>query len=108
MVARTVDIRLKPNAVAEFTRTLEKEVLPLLQKQKGFRDEIALVAQNGSEVVAISLWDQKEDAEAYHRATYPEVQKLLSKVINGTPQVQTYEVSTSTIHKTAAQRGVSV
>ncbi len=106
MFARSVTIRLKPNGVAEFNKTLEKEILPLLQKQKGFRDEITLVAANGSEVVGISLWDQKDDAEAYHRATYPEVQKLLSKVSEGTPQVQTYEVSTSTIHKVAA-RGVA-
>ena len=103
MFARSVTMRLKPNAVSEFNRTLEKEVLPLLQKQKGFRDELTLVSPNGSEVVGISLWDQKQDAEAYNRAAYPDVQRMLSKVIDGTPQVQTYEVSLSTIHKTASQ-----
>lgn len=101
MFARSVSIRLKPNNVAEFNRTIENDILPLLRKQKGFRDEFTLSAPKGSEVVAISFWDQKEDAEAYHRATYPDVQKLLSKVIEGTPQVQTYEVSTSTLHKIA-------
>ena len=105
MFARSVTVRLKPNSVAEFNRTFEKEILPLLQRQKGFQDEISLVASNGSEVIGISLWDQKQDAEAYNRTTYPEVQKLLSKVSEGTPQVQTYEVGTSTIHKTAG-RGV--
>jgi heme-degrading monooxygenase HmoA len=98
---------IKTNGLAEFNRTIENEILPLLQKQKGFKDELTLAAQNGSEVLAISLWDRKEDAEAYQRATYPDVQKLLAKVIDGTPQVQTYEVSTSTIHKVAAHRGVS-
>src|SRR3984893_18623979 len=107
MFARSVSIRVKPNSLTEFNKTLENEILPLLQTQKGFQDELTLVASNGSEVLAISLWDRKEDAEAYQRATYPEVQKLLSEVIDGTPQVQTYEVSTSTIHKSAAQRGVS-
>ena len=102
MFARSVTMRLKPNSVSEFNRTLEKEVLPLLQKQKGFRDELALVSPNGSEVVGISLWDQKQDAEAYNRSAYPDVQKILTKVIEGTPQVQTYEVSLSTIHKMAA------
>jgi heme-degrading monooxygenase HmoA len=82
---------------------MEKDILPLLQKQKGFRDEISLIAPNGSEVFGISLWDQKDKAEAYNRTTYPEVQKLLAKVSEGTPKVQTYEVGTSTIHKTAAQ-----
>jgi heme-degrading monooxygenase HmoA len=106
MFARCVIIPLKPNSVAEFNRTLEKEVLPLLQKQKGFRDELILVAPNGAEVLGISLWDQKEDAEAYHRTAFPEVQKLLAKLIEGNLRVQAYEVSTSTTHKVAA-RGVS-
>ena len=61
MFARSVSIHLKPKSVAEFNRTLETEILPLLRKQKGFRDELALVAANGREVVAISLWDQKEN-----------------------------------------------
>ena len=107
MFARSVTIRIKSNTLAEFNKTLEKEILPLLQKQKGFRDELTLVAPDGSEVVAISLWDHKEDAEAYNRTTYSEVKKLLSKVIEGTPQVQNYEVSLSTLHKTTARHGVS-
>ena len=103
MFARTVTIRLKSNSVSEFNNTMEKDILPLLKKQQGFRDEITLIVSNGSEVLGISLWDQKEDAEAYNRTTYPEVQKLLAKVSEGAPQVQTYEVGTSTIHKTAAR-----
>jgi hypothetical protein len=107
MFARSISMRLKPNSVAEFNKTVEKEVLPLLQKQQGFQDEVVLVSSNGTEAVGISLWDQKDSAESYNRTAYPEVQKLLSKVIEGTPQVQTYEVSTSTLQKIAAQRGVS-
>ena len=107
MFARSVSMRLKPHSVAEFNKALENEILPLLRKQTGFQDELVLVSSNGTEAVGISLWDQKDNAEAYHRTTYSEVQKLLSKVIEGTPQVQTYEVSNSTLHKARAQQGVS-
>jgi heme-degrading monooxygenase HmoA len=102
MFARRVSIRLKSNSVAEFNRTLENEILPLLRKQKGFRDELALVSPNGSEVLAISLWDQKENADAYSREAYPGVLKTLGRVTEGTPQVHTHEVSSSTFHKIAA------
>ena len=105
MFARSISMRLKPNGVAEFNKTLENEVLPLLQKQKGFQSELVLVSSSGAEAVGISLWDEKDNAEAYHRTSYPEVQRLLSKVIEGTPEVKTYEVSTSTLQKTASQRG---
>ncbi|HEY1469960.1 MAG TPA: hypothetical protein VGF61_13015 [Candidatus Acidoferrum sp.] len=102
MFARRVYIHLKPNSVAEFTKRLEKDVLPLLRKQKGFQDEIAFVGQGGLEAFAISLWDKAENAEAYNRATYPEVAKILTSVVEGAPQVETYDVATSTFHKIAA------
>jgi heme-degrading monooxygenase HmoA len=102
MHARNVSIRLRPDSAAEFTKTLENEVIPLLRKQKGFQDEITFVAAGGLEAVAISFWDEKEDAESYNHATYPEVQKALMKVLAGPPHVRTYEVSNSTLHKIAA------
>ena len=37
MFARNVNLQLKPNTATQFTQTLEKEVLPLLRKQPGFR-----------------------------------------------------------------------
>src|SRR5207247_10268876 len=103
MFSRSVSLRLKPNNVAEFTRTLENEIIPLLRKQKGFQDEITLVAPGGLEAVGISFWDQRENAEAYSRTTCPEVQKALAKGVEGTPQAQDYEASASTFHKLAAR-----
>ena len=103
MFARTVRMQLKPNSVVEFTGLVEKEVIPLLRKQQGFRDEITFVPADGKEAIAISLWEQKENAEAYGRGTYPEVLKALAKVVEGTPQVQPSEVSNSTWHKIAAR-----
>ncbi len=105
MFARTVTVRPKPNMVADFKKTLENEIVPLLRRRTGFQDEITLVASDGNEAVGISLWDTKQNAEAYQRETYPEVQKLLSKVIDGTPQVKTYEVPFSTIQKVGRGAG---
>src|SRR3989304_3111591 len=101
MFARNVFLHLKPNSVGEFSRMIEKEIIPLLRKQKGFQDEIMFIASGGLEAVGISLWDEKENAETYERKTYPEVMKALAKVVEGTPRVQTYEVSNSTFHKIA-------
>jgi heme-degrading monooxygenase HmoA len=102
MFARRVYMRLKPNSIAEFTQRLEKDILPLLRKQKGFQDEITFVSQGGSEAFAISLWDKAEDAEAYNRGTYPEVTKFLATVVEGALQVATYDVANSTFHKVGA------
>ena len=102
MYARNVTMNLKPNTAREFTQTFEKDILPLLRKQNGFKDEITFVGPNGKDVLAISLWDRKESAEQYSRDTYPQVLKNLSRVVEGTPAVQEFEVSNSTWHKIAA------
>lgn len=103
MYARNVTMHLKPNTSGEFTQTLERDILPMLRKRAGFADELTFVAKDGKEAVAISLWDRQENADAYGRETYPEVLKSLAKVIEGTPEVDGYEVANSTFHKIAAR-----
>jgi heme-degrading monooxygenase HmoA len=102
MFARNVSVNLKTNTLAEFTKAMESEILPILRKQKGFQDEVTLCVPGGREVVAISFWDQKENAEAYNSTAYPEVLKILGKFIDGTPHVRTFDVVSSTLQKGAA------
>jgi heme-degrading monooxygenase HmoA len=87
MFARNVSFRLKPNTHSDFTRTLESQILPLLHKQKGFKEEITLCNPNSVDGVSISLWESKSDAENYNTSVYPQVMKTLEKVIDGTPRV---------------------
>ena len=101
MFARNVSIHLKSNMLSDYTRTFEKDVLPLLRKQKGFTDEITLSNPGSLDVIAISLWENRADAEAYNTNTYPEVLKTFARMIDGTPQVQTFEAVASTFHKVA-------
>jgi len=99
MFARNVSIHLKSNMLSDYTRTFEKDILPLLRKQNGFRDEITFAGPGGVDVTAISLWENKNDAEAYNTNTYPEVLNTMARFIDGTPKVQTSDVVTSTCHK---------
>jgi hypothetical protein len=99
MFARNVSVHLKFNTLSEYRHIFDSQILPLLRKQTGFRDEITLASPSGVDVTAISLWDNKGDAEAYNTNTYPEVVKIFSKLIDGTPRVQTCEVINSTLHK---------
>jgi len=101
MFARTVSIHLKSNMLSDYNRTFDKDILPLLRKQKGFRDEITLSNPSRLDAIAISLWENRVDAEAYNTNTYPEVLKTLARMIDGTPKVQTFEAVTSTFHKVA-------
>ena len=101
MFARNVSVHLKSNMLADYTRTFDKDVLPLLRKQRGFKDEITFAGSGGVDVTAISLWENKTDAEAYNTNTYPQVLKTMARFIEGTPKVQTSDVVNSTFHMSA-------
>ena len=96
MFARNISIHLKSNMLSDYTRVFDKDVLPLLRKQNGFKDEITLVGPGGVDVTTISLWENKKDADTYNTNTYPTVLKTLARFIEGTPQVHTYDVVSST------------
>lgn len=104
MFARHVVVRLKAKAAPEFTRLIEKEIIPMLRKQKGFLDEIVFISPDLTEAVGNSFWETQADAEAYTRKGYPEVIRSLETVVAGTPTVGTAIVSNSTFHKIAAAR----
>lgn len=99
MYARELSMQLKANTGSEFTRTIERDILPILRKQTGFADELTFLAPEGKRAVAISFWDRKESADSYARDGYPQELKGLAAVVEGTPVVQSYEVSNSTFHR---------
>lgn len=99
MVARKVAARLKPNALKEFTNLMEREILPWLRTQEGFLDLITLAVPNGREVATISFWDDNGNAQAYNSCGYPEALKVLTKLLDGTPYVKTFDVVSSTFQR---------
>ena len=101
MFARNVTFHLKSNMLSDYTRTLENEILPLLRKQKGFKEEITLSNPGSTDAISISLWENKANADAYNTSLYPEVLRTFARMIDGTPKVQTFEAVTSTFHNVA-------
>ena len=62
MFTRHVTMKLKANSAPEFNRLIEKEVIPMLRKQKGFRDEVTFIAPERLEAIGNSFWETKADA----------------------------------------------
>ena len=92
MFARNAHFRVKSlNMAADFCPDTRERVLPLLRKQKGFKGEITLSNPGSLERISMSLWENKSNAEAYNANVYPEVLKILSKVIDGTPKIRIFE-----------------
>jgi len=95
MYVRQVSMELKSGSGIEFIQQLESEILALLRKQTGFKDEIMFANVKDNCVFALSLWDSKESAEAYSRGSYAEVARIMSEVVQGTPEVKSFEIEES-------------
>lgn len=96
MFVRKLSVHLKPDTLGQFNSILEKEIVPVLRKQQGFRDEIALAIPGSTDVLSISFWDNQKNADTYGRNTYNDVLKMVASVIDGTPKLETTEVLHST------------
>jgi len=94
--ARNVHFTVKKGKVEEFNRLMHAEVLPLLNDEKGFCQDITLLGGNNG--MSISVWDDRACAETYNTKTYPEVLKKLTPVLEGTPRVETYDSMFTLIH----------
>jgi heme-degrading monooxygenase HmoA len=88
-VARSVRFDIATNKNEEFHTLFRDQVLPILRKQDGFKDELLLVQDQ--HVLAISVWNNLDSARKYESATYPQVDKTLRPVMAGKPTVETFK-----------------
>ncbi len=96
MFVRQVKVNFKPGKFDLLNKRLENDVIPLLKKQKGFRDELSFFNKENDEAVAMSFWDTREDAEMYSRDVYPQISRKMEEAIDGTPDVSQFEIANST------------
>src|SRR5512146_1156725 len=100
MIARHIEINLKPEKLVEFKNLHEKEILPILKQKTGFLDSITLVPENMSDkIITITLWRTKQDCESYHKKEYPKILDLVRPFLRETPMVEYFNVEYATFRK---------
>lgn len=92
--ARNVQFTVKSGKIDEFSKLMRTEVLPLMKKEKGFREDLMILGDKTG--MSISVWDDRASAETYNMKTYPEVLKKLNPVLEGVPRVDTYDTILTT------------
>lgn len=103
MFVRVVEINAKNGKGRELAQTVNDKVLSLLKNHTGFVDEIILTSEgNPDRMLALSFWKTREDAERYNREGFNHVNDIIRNQIEATPQVRTFDVATSTVHRIAA------
>ena len=99
MYARKLAIQLHQNDVGDFTRVIESQVIPLLRKQPGFRDELVLINPTASQAETISFWNSQENADTFGKGPYAEMLKILATFLKDKPKLQGYYVSLTTLQR---------
>jgi hypothetical protein len=96
MFAHAVVLKVQPGCEAELTRTFEQEVIPRFRQEKDFRGLLAFTVPDGTEALALSLWDQKERLGGFWTRTLG-AGAALARVAFGKPLVHVCEVGDSTL-----------
>jgi hypothetical protein len=96
MYARRLTMQLRQNDAADFTRVIDSEIIPLLRKQPGFRDELVLINPTAAQAETISLWNTQESADTFGRGPYADMLKMIERFIKHKPQVEGYQVAKTT------------
>jgi heme-degrading monooxygenase HmoA len=105
MFTRIVECQAKKGKTEEVAKKVRNEVLPILQKQPGFIDLVALRDSKDDErIVCLSFWNSKENAEIYHREHYGTIVQMLSSELQANPGLETLQVEISTAHRIAVGR----
>ena len=94
--ARAVSIKLKRGCAAELTSIFEKDVIPLFRQERDFLGLLTFIRRDGTGALSLSFWDQEKNAESNCPADLSTL-TALAGVIQGTPSVQVYTVSNSTL-----------
>lgn len=105
MYTRVVEITSKSGKARELCNLIEEKVVPILRKQTGFVDETVLVSDTeANQVVGLSVWNSKEDAERYHREQYPQIHESLKHLLEAEPVIRTFDVQSSTTHRITTRK----
>jgi heme-degrading monooxygenase HmoA len=105
MFTRVVDLTTKSGKSKELTNTINEKVVPILKKQRGFLDEIVLVSDTEpDQVLAISFWNARQDAELYRREQFPKIQDSVRQLLETEPVIRTFNVHTYVGQKIAAEK----
>src|SRR6266566_7104974 len=103
MFTRVVELTSKSGKAKELSNTINEKVVPILKKQTGFVDETVLVSDTESnQILGLSFWNSKEDAERYHQEQYPKINEMLQHLLETEPNIRTFDVHTSTTHRIVA------
>jgi quinol monooxygenase YgiN len=107
MYSRTVTCTIVPSKVNEFKNELNNELLPRIQEQKGFVDNLESLDPVTGEFSCTTLWETKADVDNYNNGLFQEIAAKLGPLMQDAPAVKTLPVENSSAHDVRAGRAAA-
>jgi heme-degrading monooxygenase HmoA len=102
MYTRVMEVRAKKGKAKELVRVVDEKGAKILKSSPGFMDMVCLISdENPDQVVGISFWRNKQDAERYNREQFSKFAETMRDFVEGTPTVRTFDVEHSSYHHIA-------
>jgi len=93
MYTRMLELTVKGDKKTELFNRIKVDILPILNKQKGFVEILALESHvELNKVMFLSFWHTTLDAERYQDETFPKVKKVFEPFLNAAPIVKVFTV----------------
>jgi hypothetical protein len=102
MFARIITCTVQTAKISEFRKLVNDQLLPLIQSQPGFVENIEALDPSTGQFSCTTLWNSRSDIENYDNGVFPEVAAQLSPLLQGNPVVQTLPVENSSTHHVRA------
>jgi hypothetical protein len=89
MFARLLELNIHIEKKPELLRKVKEEIVPILKKQVGYMDVLALENEfEPQKPFVITFWHTKLDIERYERDAYPRVRTILEPFLYVPPVVK--------------------
>jgi hypothetical protein len=93
--------------VNDFKTALNNQLLPRIQAQPGFLENIESLDPATGQFSCITLWRSKEDVDRYDQGLFREVAEGLTPYLQSQPTVQTLPVENASAHNVRAGKAAA-
>jgi hypothetical protein len=105
--SRIFNCNIDPAKVNEFRTTLNNQLLPRIQAQPGFVENVESLDAATGQFSCLTLWKTREDVDRFDKGLFQEAASKLTPMLKGEPTVLTLPVENSSVHHIKAGRAAA-
>ncbi len=107
MFSRVITCDIQPNHISEFRKIVNEELLPRIEVQPGFLENIESIDSSTGKYCCLTLWESEAAIKNYDNGLFREIAAKLMPMMQGNPTVQTLPVDNASAQHVRAGKAVA-